>query len=173
MYDFILDRLKGYYADKGVPATHFNAVAELRPHSLYDFDRRIDAIGTFAQLPEAEALAAANKRIRNILRKAEGEVPGRWTTRCCPSRPSWRWPKRWRRPSTTPVPHWRSATTSACSAGWPSCARRWMRSSTRCWSMPRTRPFAAIAWPAQDPGRALRPRGGDRALVGLSPRKHR
>lgn len=76
IYDFVLDRLKGYYADKGVPATHFNAVAELRPHSLYDFDRRIDAIGTFAQLPEAEALAAANKRIRNILRKAEGEVPG-------------------------------------------------------------------------------------------------
>ncbi|WP_140727446.1 glycine--tRNA ligase subunit beta [Pseudomonas sp. Hp2] len=74
IYDFVLDRLKGYYADKGVPATHFNAVAELKPHSLYDFDRRIDAIGTFAQLPEAEALAAANKRIRNILRKAEGEV---------------------------------------------------------------------------------------------------
>ncbi|MCL7714762.1 glycine--tRNA ligase subunit beta [Stenotrophomonas mori] len=76
LYDFILDRLKGYYADKGVPATHFNAVAELKPASLYDFDRRIDAIGTFAQLPEAEALAAANKRIRNILRKAEGEIPG-------------------------------------------------------------------------------------------------
>ena len=76
IYDFILDRLRGYYADKGVPATHFNAVAELKPASLYDFDRRIDAIGTFAQLPEAEALAAANKRIRNILRKAEGEIPG-------------------------------------------------------------------------------------------------
>ena len=76
LYDFILDRLRGYYADKGVPATHFNAVAELKPASLYDFDRRIDAIGTFAQLPEAEALAAANKRIRNILRKAEGEIPG-------------------------------------------------------------------------------------------------
>ena len=81
LYDFILDRLRGYYADKsdgsaGVPATHFNAVAELRPASLYDFDRRLDAIGTFAQLPEAEALAAASKRIRNILRKAEGEVPG-------------------------------------------------------------------------------------------------
>ena len=51
-------------------------MAELKPASLYDFDRRIDAIGTFAQLPEAEALAAANKRIRNILRKAEGEIPG-------------------------------------------------------------------------------------------------
>ena len=73
---FILDRLKGYYADKGVPATHFNAVADLKPASLYDFDRRIDAIGTFAALPEAEALAAANKRIRNILRKAEVDIPG-------------------------------------------------------------------------------------------------
>ncbi len=76
LYDFILDRLRGYYADKGVPATHFNAVAELKPASLYDFDRRIDAIGTFAALPEAEALAAANKRIRNILRKADGAIPG-------------------------------------------------------------------------------------------------
>ncbi|MDQ7761923.1 glycine--tRNA ligase subunit beta [Xanthomonas sontii] len=75
LYLFILDRLKGYYGDKGVPTSHFNAVAELQPRSLYDFDRRIDAIGTFAALPEAEALAAANKRIRNILRKAEGEIP--------------------------------------------------------------------------------------------------
>ena len=76
LYDFIIDRLRGYYADKGAPATHFNAVAELKPASLYDFDRRIDAIGIFAALPEAEALAAANKRIRNILRKAEGAIPG-------------------------------------------------------------------------------------------------
>ncbi len=76
LYHFTVDRLRGYYADKGVPQSHFNAVAELMPASLYDFDRRIDAIGTFAALPEAEALAAANKRIRNILRKAEGEIPG-------------------------------------------------------------------------------------------------
>ncbi len=75
VYDFVLDRLRGYYADKGVPASHFNAVAELKPKSLYDFDRRIDAIGTFAELPEAAALAAANKRIGNILKKAEGEIP--------------------------------------------------------------------------------------------------
>ena len=46
LYDFILDRLRGYYADKGVPASHFNAVAEWKPASLYDFDRRLDAIGT-------------------------------------------------------------------------------------------------------------------------------
>lgn len=71
LQDFIIDRLKGYYADRGVPTSHFNAVAERKPASLYDFDRRIDAIGSFAALPEAAALAAANKRIGNILRKAE------------------------------------------------------------------------------------------------------
>ncbi|TLX22753.1 glycine--tRNA ligase subunit beta [Thermomonas fusca] len=75
LYDFILDRLRGYYADRGVPAAHFNAVAELKPASLYDFDRRLDAIGTFAQLPEATALAAANKRIGNILKKADIDIP--------------------------------------------------------------------------------------------------
>ena len=75
IYDFILDRLRGYYADKGVPTQHFNAVAELRPASLYDFDTRLDAIGQFAALPEAEALAAANKRIGNILKKADVEIP--------------------------------------------------------------------------------------------------
>ena len=75
LYDFILDRLRGYYADKGVPASQFNAVAELKPASLYDFDRRLDAIGIFAQLPEAAALAAANKRIGNILKKADIDIP--------------------------------------------------------------------------------------------------
>lgn len=75
LYDFILDRLRGYYADRGVPAAHFNAVAELKPASLTDFDRRLDAIGTFAQLPEAAALAAANKRIGNILKKADINIP--------------------------------------------------------------------------------------------------
>lgn len=74
IYAFILDRLRGYYADRNVSATQFNAVAELKPASLYDFDRRLDAIGQFAALPEAAALAAANKRIGNILRKVEGEV---------------------------------------------------------------------------------------------------
>ncbi|MCC8363044.1 glycine--tRNA ligase subunit beta [Lysobacter sp. A6] len=74
LYDFIIDRLRAYYADKGVPPQQFEAVAALRPASLLDFDRRIAAIGTFATLPEAEALAAANKRIRNILKKAEGDV---------------------------------------------------------------------------------------------------
>jgi glycyl-tRNA synthetase beta chain len=75
LYDFIVDRLRAYYADRGVPPQQFESVAALRPVSLLDFDRRLAAIGTFATLPEAEALAAANKRIRNILRKSEDAVP--------------------------------------------------------------------------------------------------
>lgn len=75
LYDFILDRLRGYYADKGYTPQQFEAVAALRPASLYDLDRRIDAVRHFAQLPEAAALAAANKRIGNILRKADGDIP--------------------------------------------------------------------------------------------------
>jgi glycyl-tRNA synthetase beta chain len=75
LLDFILDRLRHYTAEQGVPAAHFEAVAALRPTSLLDFERRLKAIGEFVKLPEAEALAAANKRIGNILRKADGEIP--------------------------------------------------------------------------------------------------
>jgi glycyl-tRNA synthetase beta chain len=72
---FVYERLRGYYADQGIGAAVFDAVAELQPASLLDFDRRLRAIGVFAKLPEAQALAAANKRIRNILRKHEGAIP--------------------------------------------------------------------------------------------------
>ncbi|HET6602890.1 MAG TPA: glycine--tRNA ligase subunit beta [Xanthomonadaceae bacterium] len=80
LYDFVLDRLRGYYGDQGVPVERFEAVASVRPASLYDFDRRLRALGEFVKLPEAEALAAANKRIRNILRKAGEPVPDRVET---------------------------------------------------------------------------------------------
>jgi glycyl-tRNA synthetase beta chain len=80
LFEFVLDRLRGYYADKSVPAQHFEAVSNkirsITDASLYDFDRRLDAIGIFAQLPEAAALAAANKRIGNILKKADIAIPG-------------------------------------------------------------------------------------------------
>jgi len=74
VYAFILERLRHYYSD--LPVTHFNAVAALSPASLYDFDRRLNAIGQFARLPEAEALAAANKRTNNILRKTDTTIAG-------------------------------------------------------------------------------------------------
>lgn len=72
---FVYDRLRGYYAERGVAAEQFEAVDHVAHDSLPDFDARLAAIGEFATLPEAAALAAANKRIRNILRKAEGALP--------------------------------------------------------------------------------------------------
>lgn len=73
LQEFIVDRLRGYYADAGVAADRFEAVRALNPADLGDFDARVRAVAAFAALPEAEALAAANKRIANILRQA-GEV---------------------------------------------------------------------------------------------------
>jgi glycyl-tRNA synthetase beta chain len=74
--EFIFDRLRGYYADRGVPPQQFEAVLETRPATLTDFDARLIATAEFAKLPEASALAVANKRIRNILKKNESELPG-------------------------------------------------------------------------------------------------
>lgn len=68
--EFIVDRLRGYYADSGVGGDRFDAVRALAPADLGDFDARVRAVAAFAALPEAEALAAANKRIANILRQA-------------------------------------------------------------------------------------------------------
>jgi glycyl-tRNA synthetase beta chain len=75
---FVLERLRSYYADQGVGSTAFDAVAALGlggVASLPDFDRRLRAIAGFAAQPEAPALAAANKRIRNILRKHSAPLP--------------------------------------------------------------------------------------------------
>jgi len=72
MYTFITDRLRGYFLDRdpGLKPETFEAVLLRRPPSLIDFDRRLAAVQTFARLEQAESLAAANKRIANILRKA-------------------------------------------------------------------------------------------------------
>jgi glycyl-tRNA synthetase beta chain len=75
VYEFMLDRLKGLYADLGVAGNLFEAVAMVRPTSVADFDARIQAVASFRELPEAEALAAANKRIRNILKKTDEAIP--------------------------------------------------------------------------------------------------
>ncbi len=68
--EFVYERLKSYCADHGATPEAFDAVAAVAPTSLPDFKRRIDAVGTFLSLPEAESLASANKRIANILKKA-------------------------------------------------------------------------------------------------------
>ncbi len=75
VFDFMMSRLKAYYADAGVAPDTFEAVLAQQPTQPLDFDTRIRAVTAFRQLPEAEALAAANKRIGNILRKAEQAIP--------------------------------------------------------------------------------------------------
>jgi glycyl-tRNA synthetase beta chain len=69
--DFIFDRLKGYCLDQGYTADEFDAVITVTPAEPLDFMQRLQAVKAFRQLPEAESLAAANKRIRNILKKSD------------------------------------------------------------------------------------------------------
>jgi len=71
--DFIYDRLAGGLREQGYSAQEVDAVLALRPSRLGEVARRLQAVRAFAALPEAPALAAANKRIANILKKAEGE----------------------------------------------------------------------------------------------------
>ena len=68
---FMVDRLRAYFADRSIPTDVFNAVLAKEPAKPLDFARRVHAVETFRALPEAASLAAANKRIRNILRQAE------------------------------------------------------------------------------------------------------
>ncbi len=76
VYDFMIERLKGIYQDRSISVNVFEAVAAVKPDSTADFDRRISAVVAFGKLPEAESLAAANKRIRNILKKSGITIDG-------------------------------------------------------------------------------------------------
>jgi len=69
--DFIYERLAGSLREQGYSAQEVDAVLALRPQLLGDVAKRLAAVRAFAALPEAQALAAANKRIGNILKKAE------------------------------------------------------------------------------------------------------
>ena len=74
IYAFCLDRLRGLLRERGYAAAEIDAVLSLEPTRLDDIVARLDAVREFARLPEAEALAAANKRITNILKKSDAEV---------------------------------------------------------------------------------------------------
>jgi glycyl-tRNA synthetase beta chain len=71
VFDFMMERLRAYYLDSGVAHDVFDAVQAQRPTQPYDFDRRVRAVNYFRKLPQAHSLAAANKRIANILRQAQ------------------------------------------------------------------------------------------------------
>jgi glycyl-tRNA synthetase beta chain len=72
IYEFLLERLKTYYLEAGIRPDVFEAVKAKQPRRPLDFQRRVQAVNEFLKLPEATALAAANKRIANILRQAGG-----------------------------------------------------------------------------------------------------
>ncbi|MCF6204932.1 MAG: glycine--tRNA ligase subunit beta, partial [Methylococcaceae bacterium] len=70
---FVVDRLKGYCLDQDYRADEFEAVKSVKPSRPLDFIQRLQSVKTFRQLPEAQSLAAANKRIINILKKSDTE----------------------------------------------------------------------------------------------------
>lgn len=70
LLSFCLERLKGLFLEEGFSADELDAVLSVNPTRPLDFEERLQAVKAFRSLPEAESLAAANKRIRNILRKA-------------------------------------------------------------------------------------------------------
>jgi len=74
--EYVMERLRAYYQDQGIAADTIDAVLSQKPGRPLDADKRIRAVDAFRQLPEAEALAAANKRIGNILKKAADTAPG-------------------------------------------------------------------------------------------------
>ena len=74
LVEFIYDRLANMFREQGYSAQEVEAVLALQPQRLSDVQKRLEAVRAFAALPEAAALAAANKRVGNILKKAETEV---------------------------------------------------------------------------------------------------
>ncbi|MBV1789318.1 glycine--tRNA ligase subunit beta [Marinobacterium sp. D7] len=69
--EFMLERFRAWYEEKGISVDNYLAVHALKPSKPLDFDRRVRAVAHFRTLPEAASLAAANKRVGNILGKAE------------------------------------------------------------------------------------------------------
>ncbi len=72
--DYMLERFDASYQDKGIATEIINAVKTLRPTQPLDYDLRIQAITRFYAMPEAAALACANKRVSNILTKARNII---------------------------------------------------------------------------------------------------
>ncbi len=75
VFAYVMDRLRGYYQEQAVAPDLIDAVLATRPTRVLDIDRRIQACSAFRRLPEAQSLAAANKRISNILRKSNESIP--------------------------------------------------------------------------------------------------
>ena len=71
VFEFMLERFRSWYSDEGISSGVFQSVMELKPRKPYDFAKRIQAVANFVQLDESGALAAANKRVSNLLDKVD------------------------------------------------------------------------------------------------------
>jgi glycyl-tRNA synthetase beta chain len=74
VFDFIMGRFRAFYQEQGISVGIIQAVLANKPSSPLDFDKRIKAVTFFGKLPEATTLAAANKRVGNILAKFDGQL---------------------------------------------------------------------------------------------------
>jgi len=72
--EFVMGRFRAFYQEQGVSVDVIQAVLAKAPSSPLDFDKRVSAVGHFKAMPEAETLAAANKRVGNILAKFNGQL---------------------------------------------------------------------------------------------------
>jgi glycyl-tRNA synthetase beta chain len=72
--DFIMGRFRAFYQEQGIAVNVIQAVLAKKPSAPLDFEKRIKAVSFFGELPEAETLAAANKRVGNILAKFDGQL---------------------------------------------------------------------------------------------------
>ena len=71
VFEFMLERFRSWYSDEGIPSNVFQSVMEIKPRKPHDFAKRIQAVSSFVQLAESAALAAANKRVSNLLVKVD------------------------------------------------------------------------------------------------------
>ena len=124
LWDYMIERLRAYFLDSGsaggvagVTTEMFDAVRASAPVSPLGFRARDSRrCAKFLALPEAASLTAANKRISNILKKADAGTAAPSTCRCCASPPRRRCTRRWRASSPTSIARSASATTRAALA---------------------------------------------------------
>jgi glycyl-tRNA synthetase beta chain len=102
--DFIYDRLAGSLREQGYTAQEVDAVVSQRPQRLGDIPKRLAAVRAFSTLPEAAALAAANKRVGNILKKVEDSVEAWVDTHCSRQPPKSLCTQRWSTSCRKPMP---------------------------------------------------------------------
>jgi glycyl-tRNA synthetase beta chain len=148
--EFIYERLAGSLREQGYSALEVDAVVGLRPPRLGDIPKRLAAVRAFAALPEAASLAAANKRVGNILKKAEGAVAAKVDAVLLKEAAEVALSKALDGVKPQADAAFERGDYTASLQALAALKAPWTASSTASWSTPRTRRFAPTAsacWP--------------------------